>query len=104
AKRRRRHRGRIDLRTTLRRSMATGGVPMRPAYRHRPPHKPELVVLADFSSSVAGFSRFTILLLQALQAQFTRVRVFGFVNVCADLTELFASAPPGSDLTDEVRD
>jgi uncharacterized protein len=102
--RRRHQRGAIDLRTTLRRSMATGGVPMRPAYRHRPPHKPDLVVLADFSSSVAGFSRFTILLLQALQAQFNRVKVFGFVNVCADLTELFASAPPGSDLTEEIRD
>lgn len=104
ASRRRHQRGTIDLRATLRRSMATGGVPMRPAYKHRPPHKPDLVVLADFSSSVAGFSRFTILLLQALQAQFNKVRVFGFVNVCADLTELFASAPPGSDLTDEVRD
>lgn len=104
ASRRRHQRGAIDLRSTLRRSMATGGVPMRPAYKHRPPHKPDLVVLADFSSSVAGFSRFTILLLQALQAQFNKVRVFGFVNVCADLTELFASAPPGSDLTDEVRD
>ena len=104
ASRRRHQRGAIDLRTTLRRSMATGGVPMRPAYRHKPPPKPDLVVLADFSSSVAGFSRFTILLLQALQAQFNKVRVFGFVNVCADLTELFASAPPGSDLTDEVRD
>src|SRR5690606_14532503 len=54
AKRRRRNRGTIDLRNTLRRSMATGGVPMRPAYRLRPPHKPDLVVLADFSSSVAG--------------------------------------------------
>ncbi|MDO5502238.1 MAG: VWA domain-containing protein [Actinomycetia bacterium] len=104
AKRRRHQRGAIDLRSTLRRSMATGGVPMRPAYRHRPPHKPDLVVLADFSSSVAGFSRFTILLLQALQAQFSKVKVFGFVNVVADLTELFASAPAGSDLTEEVRD
>jgi uncharacterized protein len=104
ARRRRHHRGAIDVRATLRRSMATGGVPMRPAYRHRPPHKPDLVVLADFSSSVAGFSRFTILLLQALQAQFNRVRILGFVNVCADLTDLFASAPPGADLTDEVRD
>lgn len=104
AKRRRRNRGAIDLRSTLRRSMATGGVPMRPAYRLRPPHKPDLVVLADFSSSVAGFSRFTILLLQALHAQFNKVKVFGFVNVCADLTDLFASATPGSDLTAEIRD
>lgn len=104
AKRRRRNRGTIDLRSTLRRSMATGGVPMRPAYKLRPPHKPDLVVLADFSSSVAGFSRFTILLLQALHAQFNKVKVFGFVNVCADLTEVFASAPAGSDLTEEIRD
>jgi len=104
AKRRRRNRGTIDLRNTLRRSMATGGVPMRPAYRLRPPHKPDLVVLADFSSSVAGFSRFTILLLQALHAQFNKVRVFGFINVCVDLTELFASAPAGTDLTHEIRD
>lgn len=104
AKRRRRNRGAIDLRATLRRSMATGGIPMRPAYRLRPPHKPDLVVLADFSSSVAGFSRFTILLLQALHAQFNKVKVFGFVNVCADLTDLFDAAPPGSDLTDEIRD
>ena len=104
AKRRRRNRGQIDLRTTLRRSLATGGVPVRPAYRLRPPHKPDLVVLADFSSSVAGFSRFTILLMQALQAQFNKVRIFGFVNVCSELTDLFASAPAGSDLTEEIRD
>lgn len=104
AKRRRQTRGAIDLRSTLRRSMATGGIPMRPAYRHRPPHKPDLVVLADFSSSVAGFSRFTILLMQALQAQFNRVRIVGFVNVCADLTEFFASAPAGTDLIADIRD
>ena len=104
SKRRRRNRGQIDLRNTLRRSLATGGVPVRPAYRIRPPHKPDLVVLADFSSSVAGFSRFTILLMQALQAQFNKVRIIGFVNVCSDLTELFVSAPPGSDLTEEIRD
>lgn len=104
AKRRRQHRGQIDLRTTLRRSLATGGVPVRPAYRNRPPHKPDLVVLADFSSSVAGFSRFTILLMQALRAQFNKVRIFGFVNVCSELTELFASAPVGADLTEEIRD
>src|SRR5690606_41140846 len=44
------------------------------------------------------------LLLQALHAQFNKVRVFGFINVCVDLTELFASAPAGTDLTHEIRD
>lgn len=99
AKRRRAARGEIDIRATLRRSMATGGVPMRPALKARSPHRPDLVLLCDMSSSVAGFSRFTILLMQALAGQFRRVRIFGFVNVCDELTEQVLSAPPGSDLT-----
>lgn len=99
ARRRRRHRGEIDIRKTLRRSMSTGGVPMRPAFRQRSPHRPDLVLLCDMSSSVAGFSRFTILLMQALSGQFRRVRIFGFVNVCDELTDAVLSAPPGADLT-----
>lgn len=99
AARRRRGRGApIDIRRTLRRSMATGGVPMRPAYQRRTRSRVDLVLLCDMSSSVAGFSRFTILLLQALAAQFRRVRIFGFVNVVDELTEVVTSAPPGADL------
>ena len=99
AKRRRAARGEIDIRKTLRRSMSTGGVPIRPALRRRSPHRPDLVLLCDLSSSVAGFSRFTILLMQAMAGQFRRIRIFGFVNVCDELTETVLSAPPGSDLT-----
>jgi uncharacterized protein with von Willebrand factor type A (vWA) domain len=99
AKRRRAARGEIDIRKTLRRSMSTGGVPMRPALKSRSPHRPDLVLLCDLSSSVAGFSRFTILLMQALAGQFRRIRIFGFVNVCDEVTETVLSAPPGSDLT-----
>jgi uncharacterized protein with von Willebrand factor type A (vWA) domain len=51
------------------------------------------------SSSVAGFSRFTILLMQALASQFRRVRIFGFINVVDELTDLVAGAPPGADLS-----
>lgn len=99
AKRRRAARGEIDIRKTLRRSMSTGGVPIRPALRRRSPHRPDLVLLCDLSSSVAGFSRFTILLMQAMAGQFRRIRIFGFVNVCDEVTDLVLSAPPGSDLT-----
>ena len=60
---------------------------------------PDLVLLCDMSSSVAGFSRFTILLMQALAGQFRRIRIFGFVNVCDEVTDLVLSTPPGSDLT-----
>ncbi|HEY1974679.1 MAG TPA: VWA domain-containing protein [Pseudonocardia sp.] len=94
---RRKHakRGQMDLRRTLRRSMSTGGVPMRPAYRTRRPGRPELVVLCDVSGSVAGFSHFTLLLVQALREQFSKVRVFAFVERADEVTHLFA---PGSDL------
>lgn len=99
ARRRRATRGEIDVRKTLRRSMSTGGVPMRPAFRQRSPHRPDLVLLCDMSTSVAGFSRFTILLMQAMAGQFRRVRIFGFVNVCDELTDTVLAAPPGADLT-----
>jgi uncharacterized protein with von Willebrand factor type A (vWA) domain len=94
---RRKHakRGEIDMRRTLRRSMSTGGVPMRPAYRKRRPGRPELVVLCDVSGSVAGFSHFTLLLVQALREQFSKVRVFAFVERTDEVTHLFA---PGAEL------
>lgn len=99
ARRRRASRGSIDIRRTLRRSLSTGGIPIRPALQHAQPHRPDLVILCDLSSSVAGFSRFTILLVQALAAQFRRVRILGFVNRVDDLTDEVLGAPPGSDLS-----
>ncbi|WP_049657580.1 VWA domain-containing protein, partial [Kitasatospora sp. MY 5-36] len=81
-------RGEIDLRRTLRRSLGTGGVPLRPAYRRRRPARPELVLLCDVSGSVAGFADFTMLLVQAMGEQFSKVRVFAFVNRTAEVTGL----------------
>jgi uncharacterized protein with von Willebrand factor type A (vWA) domain len=88
ARRRRARRGEIDLRRTLRRSVATGGVPIRPAYRHRRPGRPELVLLCDMSGSVAGFANFTLLLTQALRDQFSKVRAFAFVETTDEVTHL----------------
>ena len=99
ARRRRSSRGSIDVRRTLRRSLSTGGIPIRPALQHASPHRPDLVILCDLSSSVAGFSRFTILLVQALATQFRRVRILGFVNRVDDLTDAVIGAAPGSDLS-----
>ncbi|MFD7324419.1 VWA domain-containing protein [Streptomyces sp. NPDC059875] len=90
ARRRRAARGQIDLRRTLRGSLSTGGVPMRPVLRRRRPGRPELVLLCDVSGSVAGFANFTMLLVQALHDQFSRVRVFAFVNRVDEVTDLIA--------------
>ncbi|MFD8568490.1 VWA domain-containing protein [Streptomyces sp. NPDC059639] len=90
ARRRRASRGHIDLRRTLRGSLSTGGVPMNPVLRRRRPSRPELVLLCDVSGSVAGFANFTMLLVQALHDQFSKIRVFAFVNRMDEVTDLIA--------------
>ncbi len=88
ARRRKAHRGRIDIRRTLRRSMSTGGVPMHPVFAKPHPARPELVLLCDVSGSVSGFSQFTMHLVQAMSGQFSKIRVFAFVNAMAEVTDL----------------
>lgn len=95
ARRRRARTGSIDLRKTLRKSMSTGGVPVNLVQRKPRPARPELVVLCDMSGSVAGFSHFTLLLVSALRQQFSRVRVFAFIDTTDEVTHMFG---PDADL------
>jgi uncharacterized protein with von Willebrand factor type A (vWA) domain len=90
ARRRRQGRhGRLDFRRTLRRSLSTGGVPADPKFRRPHPHKPEIVVLADVSGSVATFARFTLQLVHALAGEFSAVRTFVFIDGIDEVTRLF---------------
>lgn len=95
ARRKRIRRGDIDMRRTMRRSMSTGGVPMELVLRRPRKARPELVVLCDVSGSVAGFSHFTLQLVHSLREQFSRVRVFAFVDTVDEVTDYFAT---GDDL------
>ena len=99
SRRRRAHRGGIDVRRTLRTAMATGGVPLDPVYEQRNRHRPDIVLIADMSGSVGGFSGFTMLLMQAMQNQFRHVKMLGFVSSAADITHVVKDAPPGVSLT-----
>ena len=88
-RRRHRHRGSLDFRSTVRHSLSYGGVPAEPRFRHRRPAKPEIVVIADVSGSVAAFARFTLQFVHALSGQFSRVRSFVFVDGIDEVTRLF---------------
>ncbi|MGS2809616.1 vWA domain-containing protein [Nocardia sp. MW-W600-9] len=88
-RRKKARRGEIDLRKTLRASMSTGGVPIDLVNRKPRPGRPELVLLCDISGSVAGFSNFTMLLVSALREQFSRVRIFAFVDRTDEVTGFF---------------
>ncbi|MDA8366186.1 MAG: VWA domain-containing protein [Actinomycetota bacterium] len=92
--RKRRHgrRGPLDFRSTVRHSLSTGGVPVEPRFRYPRPAKPEIVVIADISGSVASFARFTLHLVHAISAQFSKVRSFVFIDGIDEVTRFFEHA------------
>jgi uncharacterized protein with von Willebrand factor type A (vWA) domain len=83
----RRH-GRLDVRRTMRRSLQSGGVPLDPAFRYPRASKPDLYLLCDISGSVAEFARFTMSLLYAMSAEFSRIRLFAFVDGVDEVTDI----------------
>ena len=82
----------LSIARTLHKSMGTGGVPIRLVTEPARPPKPEIVVLADMSGSVAAFSRFTLDLLIALDSRLSRLRVFSFVDGLAEITSMVRDA------------
>ncbi len=88
-KRKHKRKGPLDFRATVRQSLSYGGVPAEPRFRNPRPNKPELVVVADISGSVAAFARFTLHLVYALQNQFSKVRSFVFIDGLDEVTHMF---------------
>ena len=68
------------------------GVPVEPRFRHPRPAKPEILVVADISGSVASFARFTLHLVYAISSQFSKVRSFVFVDGIDEVTRFFERA------------
>ncbi|HEY2427474.1 MAG TPA: VWA domain-containing protein [Acidimicrobiales bacterium] len=89
--RKRRHgrKGPLDFRNTVRHSLSYGGVPAEPKFKFPRPAKPEIVVLADISGSVAAFARFTLHLVYAISNQFSKVRSWVFIDGIDEVTSYF---------------
>jgi uncharacterized protein with von Willebrand factor type A (vWA) domain len=89
--RKRRHgrKGPLDFRSTVRHSLSTGGVPLEPKFRYPRPSKPEIVVIADISGSVASFARFTLHLVHAISSQVSKVRSFVFIDGIDEVSRFF---------------
>ena len=98
-KRRRGRKGPLDFRHTIRTSLSYGGVPAEPKFRNPRPKKPEIMVIADISGSVAAFARFTLHLVYALSSQFTQVRSFVFIDGLDEVTEYFEQT---DDITEAI--
>lgn len=79
-------RGRLDLRRTLRASLARGDI-VELRYRRRKRRKPRLIVLCDVSGSMDLYSRFLLQFLFALQNVFARVETFTFSTRLTRVTD-----------------
>jgi uncharacterized protein len=99
--RKRKHgrKGPLDFRNTVRHSLSYGGVPAEPKFKYPRPAKPELMVVADISGSVAAFARFTLMLVYAIQSQFSKVRSFVFIDGIDEVTDFFKGV---DDVTEAV--
>ena len=99
--RKRRHgrKGPLDFRSTVRHSLSYGGVPAEPKFRYPRPSKPEIIVVADISGSVAAFARFTLQLVYAISGQFSKVRSFVFIDGVDEVTRFFEGV---EDITEAV--
>jgi uncharacterized protein with von Willebrand factor type A (vWA) domain len=86
------HRGRLDVRRTIRRSLSTGGLPLQPMWRRPKATRPELVIVCDVSGSVAEFARFTLALMSAMSAEFSALRCFAFVDGIDEVTRIVVDA------------
>ncbi len=78
---RRRHtanRGHLDVRKTLRKSMAHGGVPFEIAWKVKKVDKPSIVAICDVSKSVAAAAQFLLTFLYSLNEVVDRLDAFAF--------------------------
>jgi uncharacterized protein with von Willebrand factor type A (vWA) domain len=102
--RKRRHgrRGPLDFRSTIRHSLSTGGVPVDPKFRYPRPSKPEIVVIADISGSVASFARFTLHLVHAISTQFSKVRSFVFIDGIDEVSSFFEGTDDPADAVHRI--
>lgn len=88
-RRRHRHRGTLDFRQTIRHSLSYGGIPAEPKFKRPRPSKPEIMVIADISGSVASFARFTLQFVYAMQSEFSKVRSWVFIDGIDEVTRFF---------------
>lgn len=77
-RRNRARKGHMDVRKTLRMSMAHGGVPFEIAWKTEKVDKPKLVAICDVSKSVAAAAQFLLTFLYSLNEVVDRLDAFAF--------------------------
>ena len=92
--RKRQRRGHLDVRRTIRRNAAWGGVPFLTAWKRRHRDKPKIIAICDVSGSVAKVSDFFLLLIHSLHEVVSDVRSFAFSGHLIEVSDILESKSP----------
>ncbi|MCG2642873.1 MULTISPECIES: vWA domain-containing protein [Bradyrhizobium] len=92
--RKRQRRGHLDVRRTLRRNAAWGGVPFLTAWKRKHRDRPKIVALCDVSGSVAQVSDFFLLLIHSLHEVVDDVRSFAFSSHLIEVSDILEKKSP----------
>jgi len=92
--RKRQRRGHLDVRRTLRRNAAWGGVPFLTAWKRKHRDRPKIVALCDVSGSVAQVSDFFLLLIHSLHEVVDDVHSFAFSSHLIEVSEILEKKSP----------
>jgi uncharacterized protein with von Willebrand factor type A (vWA) domain len=92
--RKRQRRGHLDVRRTMRRNAAWGGIPFMTAWKRRHRDKPKIVAICDVSGSVAQVSDFFLLLIHSLHEVVSDVRSFAFSSNLIEVSEMLERNKP----------
>jgi uncharacterized protein with von Willebrand factor type A (vWA) domain len=90
---RRRQRGQLDIRHTLRQNMGWGGIPFVTAWKHKHLEKPRLMVLCDVSGSVAWVSQFLLMFVYALTDVLSDIRSFAYSDSTIEVSDILEREP-----------
>lgn len=91
--RRRRLRGQLDIRRTMRRNMGWGGIPFITVWKQKRIEKPRVMVLCDVSGSVSAMSQFLLMFLYALNEALKDIRSFAFAGSLIEVSDILAKEP-----------
>jgi uncharacterized protein with von Willebrand factor type A (vWA) domain len=91
--RRRRLRGQLDTRRTIRRNMGWGGVPFITVWKQKRIEKPRVLVLCDVSGSVAAMAQFLLMFLYALNEALKDIRSFAFSSSLIEVSDILEKEP-----------
>jgi hypothetical protein len=98
--RKRQRRGQLDVRRTMRRNAAWGGIPFLTAWKRKHRDRPKIVALCDVSGSVAKVSDFFLLLIHSLHEVVDDVRSFAFSGHLIEVSDILESKSPEEAMAD----